>query len=79
VNFGFPLSLSFEVTASTTGGKNFAWRAWPGGTDVLTPASGTISGSGVTHVTLSDLVLGDSVTIEVTRGDKTHLIFTLKH
>jgi hypothetical protein len=79
MNFGFPLSLSFQVTASTLGTKTFTWRQVDLGRDVLTPSSGTIPGTGVTTVTLSDLVLGDAVAIEVVGQGKTYLVFTLRH
>jgi hypothetical protein len=49
------------------------------GRDVLTPSSGTIPGTGVTTVTLTDLVLGDAVSIEVVGQGKTYLVFTLRH
>jgi hypothetical protein len=79
VNFGFPLSLSFQVTASTVGPKTFTWRQVPLGRDILTPAAGTIPGTGVTTITLSDLVLGDAVSIEVVGQGKHYLVFTLRH
>jgi hypothetical protein len=79
VNFGFPLSLSFQVTASTVGPKNFVWRQVAVGNDVLTPSTGTIPGTGVTTVTLSDLVLSDVVSIEVVGQGKHYLVFTLRH
>jgi hypothetical protein len=79
VNFGFPLSLSFQVTASTLGPKTFTWRQVTLGNDILTPATGTISGTGVTTVTLSDLVLGDVVSIEVVGQGRHYLVFTLRH
>jgi hypothetical protein len=78
VNFGFPLSVSFQVTASA-GNKNFTWRQVSKGTDILTPASGAISSNGVTNVTLSDLVLDDDLGIEIVGQGRTYLVFILKH
>ena len=77
VNFGVPLSLSFQITAQANAG--FTWRRAPNESDVLTPSSGTVAASGTTNVTLSDLVLTDKVTITVVRGSDTVLAFSLKH
>jgi hypothetical protein len=77
VNFGFPRSVSFEVTAITK--KSLRWRQRPGGTDVLTPPGGSIASDGSTTVTLSDLVLSDSLTIDVYQGDQIYLRFELSH
>lgn len=67
------------MTASTLGTKSFTWRQVALGNDVLTPSTGTISGTGVTTVTLSDLVLSDVVSIEVVGQGKHYLVFTLRH
>jgi outer membrane biosynthesis protein TonB len=77
VNFGVPLSLSFQITAEMA--ADYTWRRQANSADVVTPASGTVAKSGVTNVTVSDLVLGDRVTIEVVRGGNMVLAFTLKH
>lgn len=77
VSFGVPLSVTFEITASSAG--SFTWKQYPARNDVLTPASGTIAGAGATSITLSDIVLGPDLAIEVVRGDKVHLVFSLKH
>jgi hypothetical protein len=77
VSFGLPLSVSFAVTSSSA--MNFTWKQVPGKSDVLTPASGTIPGTGTTNVTLSDIVLDSALSIEVIHGDKTYLAFSLKH
>ena len=77
VSFGVPLSVSFEITASSS--HNFTWNQYPRKNDVLTPASGTVSGTGTTNVTLSDIVLDTALSIEVIRGDKMYLVFSLKH
>jgi len=77
VSFGVPLSVSFEVTVSS--GSSFTWKQVPGKSDVLTPVSGSIKGPGATSVTLSDIVLDKALLIEVIHGDKTYLVFSLKH
>jgi hypothetical protein len=77
VTFGVPLSVSFEITASSA--NNFTWKQYPGRNDVLTPTSGTVAGTGATNVTLSDIVLDSDLTIEVFRGDRIYLAFSLKH
>jgi hypothetical protein len=77
VNFGVPLSLSFQVTAQTA--ADYTWRRAANSVDVVTPASGTVAMSGETNVTISDLVLTDRITIEVFRGGTIALRFTLKH
>jgi len=77
VNFGVPLSLSFQITAEMA--ADYTWHRQANSIDVVTPASGTVAKSGVTNVTVSDLVLTDRVTFEVVKGGNTVLVFTLKH
>ena len=77
MNFAVPLSLSFQVTAEAKSG--FTWRRASSNQDVLTPSSGAVVASGETNVTVSDLVLGPNVKIEIVRGGKTVLSFTLGH
>ncbi len=77
VNFAVPLSLSFQVTADAKSG--FTWRRASSNQDVVTPSSGSIDATGETNVTVSDLVLGPNVKIEIVRGGKTVLTFVLGH
>jgi hypothetical protein len=46
---------------------------------VLTPAEGLIASEGTTTVTLSDIVLGSSLTLEIVSEETPLLSFTLRH
>jgi hypothetical protein len=71
-------ALRFDVTAHTS--QALRWRRSSASSDVLTPSSGSLEGDGVSSVTLSDIVLDRSVTIEVLgEEDDVLLTFSLKH
>ena len=72
------VGLTFDVD-NPRPGRNVWWRRAESSFDVLEPSSGSIPDGGKGRVTLSDLVLDQSVTIEVLDGDRRLLSFTLKH
>lgn len=72
------VGLTFEVDVPKPG-RNLWWRRAESSFDVLYPSSGSIAGSGKSRVSLSNLVLDQSVTIEVLDNDQRLLSFTLKH
>lgn len=71
-------TLRFDVTART-GLGNLRWRRSIASSDVLTPAEGLIASEGTTTVTLSDIVLGSSLTLEIVSEETPLLSFTLRH
>jgi hypothetical protein len=72
--------LSFEVeTPAAAATSNLWWRRSPSSFDVLHPSSGPLGAKGRSRVTLSDLILDDSVTIDVMDGDQRVLSFTIRH
>lgn len=77
--FNTTQQIRFEVTAHASLGE-LRWRRAASSGDVVTPSGGTIAASGATAVEIEDIVLGDSVTIEIYDGtDKVRLQFTLRH
>lgn len=72
------VGLTFEVDVPAPG-RSLWWRRAESSFDVLYPSSGPISGRGKSRVSLSNLVLDQSVTIDVLDGDQRLLSFTLKH
>jgi hypothetical protein len=72
------VGLTFEVD-NPRAGRSVWWRRAESSFDVLEPSSGSIPGGGKGRVSLSDLVLDQSVTIEVLDGDRRLLTFTLRH
>ena len=46
---------------------------------MLYPSSGSITAAGKNRVSLSNLVLDQTVTVEVLEGDQRLMSFTLKH
>jgi hypothetical protein len=76
LNAGQEITFELEVREPT---RNLWWRRASKGFDVLHPSSGPIAAAGRSRVTLQDLVLDDSVTIEVMEDDRLVLSFTLRH
>jgi hypothetical protein len=72
------VGLTFEVEVPK-GGRSLWWRRAESSFDVLYPSSGSITEQGKNRVSLSNLVLDQSVTIEVLEGDQRLMSFTLKH
>jgi hypothetical protein len=68
----------FEID-NPTGGRNLWWRRAESSFDVLYPSSGSITAAGKNRVSLSNLVLDQTVTVEVLEGDQRLMSFTLKH
>jgi hypothetical protein len=82
VAFSTTRSVRFDVTAHTT--MNLTWRRAAESSDVMIPASGTISKNGTTTVLLTDVVLDSSVTVEIlgSNGTSVELVplrFRLQH
>lgn len=78
VGFNTSLSLRFDVTTRTSL-PSLTWRKAATNGDVLTPSSGTISGNGTSSVLTTDIVLDNSVVIEVVSGGDVYLTFSLRH
>jgi hypothetical protein len=76
LNSAQEITFEIEVADPT---RNLWWRRASAGFDVLHPSSGPIAAAGRSRVTLQDLVLDDSVTIEVMEDDRPVLSFTLRH
>ncbi len=72
------VGLTFEVD-NPKAGRNLWWRRSESGFDVLYPSSGSIASAGRNRVSLKNLVLDQTVTIEVLEGDQRLMSFTLKH
>ena len=73
-----PRLVRFDLKANTT--KSLQWRRQDTSSDVLEPNSGAVGSSGVTSVTLSDIVLQSSVAFEVVDDQgKVRLRVRLKH
>jgi hypothetical protein len=72
------VGLTFEVD-NPKAGRNLWWRRAESSFDVLYPSSGSIPAAGKSRVSLSNLVLDQTVTIEVLEGDQRMMSFTLKH
>jgi len=72
------VGLTFEVD-NPKGGRNLWWRRAESSFDVLYPSSGSITAAGKNRVSLSNLVLDQTVTVEVLEGDQRLMSFTLKH
>ncbi len=72
------VGLTFEVD-NPKAGRNLWWRRAEASFDVLYPSSGSITTAGKSRVSLSNLVLDQTVTIEVLEGDQRLMSFTLKH
>jgi hypothetical protein len=72
------VGLTFEVD-NPKAGRNLWWRRAESSFDVLYPSSGSIVAAGKSRVSLSNLVLDQTVTIEVLEGDQRLMSFTLKH
>jgi hypothetical protein len=71
-------SMRFDVTAHTTR-TNLTWRRAAESSDVLNPSTGIVSSNGTTSVLLTDIVLQNTVTIEIVDGGTVLLSFTLRH
>jgi hypothetical protein len=72
------VATTFEVN-NPKPGRNLWWRRAESSFDVLYPSSGSINAAGKNRVNLSNLVLDETVTIEVLEGDQRLMSFTLKH
>ena len=72
------VGLTFEVD-NPKPGRNLWWRRAESSFDVLYPSSGSIAALGKNRVSLSNLVLDQTVTIDVLEGDQRLMSFTLKH
>jgi hypothetical protein len=72
------VGLTFEVDNPGPARKLW-WRRAESSFDVLDPTSGSIHAAGKNRVRLSDLVLDQTVTIEVLEGDQRLMSFTLRH
>jgi hypothetical protein len=71
-------SLSFEVTARSTKNR-LRWRRAASSLDVLDPSEGTVAGNGSSTVLVTDIVLSNTVTIEILDAQTVVLAFTLRH
>jgi hypothetical protein len=76
LNSAQEITFEIEVADPT---RNLWWRRASAGFDVLHPSSGPIAAAGRSRVTLQDLVLDDSVTLEIMEDDRPVLSFTLRH
>ncbi len=72
------IGLTFEIDNAKPS-RNLWWRRAESSFDVLYPSSGSIAAEGRNRVSLSNLVLDQTVTIEVLEGDQRLMSFTLKH
>ncbi len=72
------IGLTFEID-NPRPGRNLWWRRAESSFDVLYPSSGSIAAEGKNRVSLSNLVLDQTVTIEVLEADQRLMSFTLKH
>jgi hypothetical protein len=72
------VGLTFEVD-NPKAGRSLWWRRAESSFDVLYPSSGSIPAAGKNRISLSNLVLDETVTIEVLEGDQRLMSFTLKH
>jgi hypothetical protein len=72
------IGLTFEID-NPKPVRNLWWRRAEHSFDVLYPSSGSITAEGKNRVSLSNLVLDQTVTIEVLEGDQRLMSFTLKH
>jgi hypothetical protein len=72
------VATTFEVD-NPKPGRNLWWRRAEASFDVLYPSSGSINAVGKNRVSLSNLVLDETVTIDVLEGDQRLMSFTLKH
>jgi hypothetical protein len=79
-----PLELNTKVTTTfeidnPKPGRTLWWRRAESSFDVLYPSSGSMNAAGKNRVSLSNLVLDQTVTIEVLEGDQRLMSFTLTH
>ena len=72
------VGLTFEVD-NPKASRKLWWRRAESSFDVLYPSSGSITAAGKNRVSVSNLVLDQTVTIEVLEGDQRLMSFTLKH
>ena len=72
------VGLTFEID-NPAPRRNLWWRRAESSFDVLTPSSGSIAAAGKNRVSVSTLVLDQTVTVEVLDGDQRLMSFTLKH
>jgi hypothetical protein len=72
------IGLTFEID-NPAPRRNLWWRRAASSFDVLYPSSGSITAAGKNRVSLSNLVLDQTVTVEVLEGDQRLMSFTLKH
>jgi hypothetical protein len=72
------IGLTFEID-NPKPSRNLWWRRAESSFDVLYPSSGSIAAVGKNRVSLSNLVLDQTVTIEVLEADQRLMSFTLKH
>ena len=79
VAFATPRKLEFEVTARVSPSRVLTWRRSRASSDVLTPATGTLSPQGTTRVQVDDLALGTALVIEIVDGDSVLLTFSVGH
>ena len=71
-------TLSFRITAHTSRGT-LVWRRAGEVGDVFDPASGKVTSTGQTDVTLTDIVLDDRARVEIVSGDDVLLRFVVRH
>ncbi len=72
------VGMTFEID-NPKAGRSLWWRRAESSFDVLYPSSGSIPAAGKNRISLSNLVLDQTVTIEVLEGDQRLMSFTLKH
>jgi hypothetical protein len=72
------VGLTFEID-NPEPRRSLWWRRAESSFDVLYPSSGSIAAAGKNRVRLRNLVLDQTVTIEVREGDQRLMAFTLKH
>jgi hypothetical protein len=72
------VGLTFEIE-NPQPGRTLWWRRAESSFDVLYPSSGSLTAAGKNRVSLSSLVLDQTVTIEVLEGDQRLMSFTVKH
>lgn len=78
VTFNTTRSLSFDVVAATSLG-NLRWRRAASSGDLLQPSEGSLPSNGTGSVLVNDIVLDQTLTIEIVSGDQPLLRFTLRH
>jgi hypothetical protein len=71
------VGLTFEIDDPRPG-RTLWWRRAESSFDVLRPSSGSIA-AGRSRVSVSSLVLDQTVTIEVLEGDRRLMSFTVRH